>query len=94
MDSPTKKMPYLGIKKTQAETGTVCKISSFSNEEINVMDKNKVQVNNIGNERSVSFFTYEISIRGKRKVDSASRKMVLNKSHDIMGSSRSFPARK
>ena len=66
MDSPTKKMPYLGIEKTQAETGTVCKISSFSNEEINVMDKNKVQVNNIGNERSVSFFTYEIS-KCKRK---------------------------
>ena len=35
-----------------------------------------------------------VNDRGKRNVDSASRKMVLNKSHDIMGSSRSFPARK
>ena len=62
------------------------------NEEINVIDKNKVQVHNTGEKRSVDFFNHEIIIRGKRNVDSASREMVLNKSHDIMGSSRSFKA--
>ena len=75
------------------ETGTVLKMSGLSNEEINVMDKNKVQVHNIGEERSVGFFNHEISeisIHGKCNVNSASRKMVMNKSHKVMGSSRSF----
>ena len=55
-----------------------------------MIDKNKVQVHNIGEERSVGFFNHEISICGKRNVDPASRKMALNKSHGIMGSPKSF----
>ena len=77
-------------ENTEAETETVLKISSLSNEEINAMDKNKVQVHNIRQERSESFFNHEISIHSKRNVDSASRQMVLNKFHDIRVSSRSF----
>ena len=55
-----------------------------------MIDKNKVQVHNIGEERSVGFFNHQISICGKRNVDPASRKMALNKSHGIMGSPKSF----
>ena len=47
-------------------------------------------MHNIGEERSVRFFNHEICIRGKKNVESASRKMVLNKSYDIMSSARSF----
>ena len=49
-----------------------------------------MQVHNIGEEKSVGFFNHEISICSKRSVDSASRKMVLNMSHNIIGCSRSF----
>ena len=54
------------------------------------MDRNKVQVHNIGEERSVGFFNYEIGIWGKKNIESASRKMVLNKSHDLLNRAASF----
>ena len=53
------------------------------------MDKNKVQVHNKEEERSVGFFNHD-SICGKLNADSVSTKMVFNISHNIMGSSRSF----
>ena len=33
--------------------------------------------------KSVGFINYEISIRGKQNLESASRKMIINKSIDI-----------
>lgn len=77
-------------EKAETQKETVLKISSLSNKEINVMDKNKVQVHNKEEERSVGFFNHDISICGKLNADSVSTKMVFNTSHNIMGSSRSF----
>ena len=50
-------------KNAEAGTGTVLKISSLSNEETNVMDENKVQVHNVGDERGVDIFNHDISVR-------------------------------
>ena len=43
----------------------------------------KAPIHNLNEERSVGFINYEISIRGKQHVESASRKMLINKSIDI-----------
>ena len=49
------------------------------------MNQSKVPIHTIGEERSVGFFDYEIGIRGKKYVESASRKMILNKTSDLIG---------
>ena len=53
------------------DTGSVPKISSLDNDEID--DLNNVQTPNIGEEKSVVFFNYEIGIRAKINVEAASR---------------------
>ena len=44
------------------------------------MDRDKVQVHNIGEERNVGLFNYEIVIRGKKNFEAASRRTILNRS--------------
>jgi len=44
---------------------------------------NKASIHNRNEERSVGFINYEFSIRGKQNLESASRKMLINKSIDI-----------
>ena len=58
------------------------KISGLDEEELNVL--NTVQVHNLGEERNVGLFNYEISIRGKKNFEAASQKLVLNKSNDLI----------
>ena len=45
---------------------------------------NTIQVHNLGKERNVGLFNYEISIRRKKNFEAASRKLVLNKSNNLM----------
>ena len=45
---------------------------------------NEAVIHNLNEERSVGFIGYEIQIRGKRNLESASKKMVFNKSSDIL----------
>ena len=66
------------------DTGTVLKLSSLSQEEVQKMDDGKVQVHNLGEERTVGCFNYEISIRGKSNLETASRNIVLNRSADLI----------
>jgi hypothetical protein len=40
-------------------------------------------IHNLNEERSVGFINYEISIRGKQNLESASQKMIINKGIDI-----------
>ena len=54
------------------DTGPVLKISDLDEEELNVL--NIVQVHNLGEERNVGLFNYEISIRGKKNFEATSRK--------------------
>ena len=58
------------------------KIFDFDEEERNVL--NTIQVHNLGKERNVGLFNYEISIRRKKNFEAASRKLVLNKSNNLM----------
>ena len=64
------------------ETGTILKIANLTKEELTQVDK--VQVHNIGEERSVGFINYEMDIQGKKNFDSVSKKMILNKSFDLI----------
>ena len=59
------------------------KICAMTKDEISVLDKN-VQTHNIGEERNVGMINYELSIRGKGNLDSVSRKLVLNRSSDLL----------
>ena len=66
------------------DTGSVLKISALSAAELEEIDQNKVQVHNIGEERSVGLFNYETGIRGKKNIEAASRKMILSKASDLL----------
>ena len=61
----------------------VAKICTMTKDEIDTLDKN-VQTHNIGEERNVGMVNYELSIRGKGNLDSVSRKLVLNRSADLL----------
>ena len=74
------------------DTGCVLKISSLTPNEIENL--NTVQTHNIGEERSVGFFNYEIGLRGKKNVDAVSRKMILNKSKDLLSDGKKGEFRK
>ena len=58
------------------------KISNLDEEEVNVL--NTVHVHSLGEEHNVGLFNYEINIRGKKNFEIASRKLVLNKSNDLI----------
>lgn len=64
--------------KAKYDTGKILK-----NEE-NRRKLNQAPVHNLNEERSVGFINHEIQIRGKRELESASRKLVLNKSINIL----------
>ena len=66
------------------DTGSVLKISALSAAELEEIDQNKIQVHNIGEERSVGLFNYEIGIRDKKNIEAASRKMILSKASDLL----------
>ena len=60
------------------ETNSVLKIANVDDETLDKMDK-FVPVHNLGEERNVGMVNYEIDIRGKRNLASASRKIVINR---------------
>ena len=54
-----------------------------------VNDHKRVKVeqallHNLNEEKGVGFVNYEIKIKGKENLDSVSKKMVLNKSKDVL----------
>ena len=44
----------------------------------------KVPVHNLSEERSVGFVNYELHIRGRHNLECVSKKMILNKSSDML----------
>ena len=64
------------------DTGTLFKVATATDEEKEELDH--TSVHNLGEERSVGSINNEIKIRGKRNLESASRKIVLNKSIDLI----------
>ena len=69
--------------KAGDDTGTVLKIADLDKEQLHNLDTG-VPVHNIGQERSVDLFIYETGVRGKRNIDAVSRKMILNKSSNLI----------
>ena len=61
-------------------TGNVLKISEVEGNKRRKL--NQTSVHNLNEERSVGFIGYEIQIRGKKDLESASKKMIINKSSD------------
>ena len=70
-----------GTKATE-DTGMVLKMTTV--EEPKRRKLSKAPVHNLNEERSVGFISYEISIRWKWFLETASRKMLINKSKDIL----------
>ena len=70
-----------GPKATE-DTGMVLKMTTV--EELKRRKLSKAPVHNLNEERSVGVINYEISIRGKQFLETASRKMLINKSKDIL----------
>ena len=70
-----------GPKATE-DAGTVLKMTTA--EEPKRRKLSKAPVHNLNKERSVGFINYEISISGKRFLETASRKMLINKRIDIL----------
>ena len=60
------------------------KTSQLEQTEIEQINQSNVPIYNIGEERNVGFSNYEIGIREKKNVESASQKMILNKSRDLI----------
>ena len=68
--------------KSRRDTAPALKISDLGEEKFNVL--NTVQVYNLDDEHNIGLFNYEISIRGVKDFEAASRKLVLNKSNDLI----------
>ena len=69
-------------KSKDDDTGTVFKICNLTEDELEVLEK--AEIHNLGEERNVGFLNYKLDIRGKQHFETASRKMVLNKSMDLI----------
>ena len=59
-------------------------IFGFRKSAIRETDKIVVKICNMEEERNVGMINYELPIRGKRNLDSVSRKLVLNRSADLV----------
>ena len=68
--------------KADDQTGTLLKVSCI--DDIKRKKLEKAPTHNLNEERSVGFINYELQIRGKANLESASKKMVLNKSMDYL----------
>lgn len=75
-------------KEKDDDTKTVLKIGSLDKKSMEEL--NKVPIHNLGEERAVGMINYEIGLRGKQYLNTASRNMVLNKSRDLMMDSKDF----
>ena len=71
-------------KQIDDQTGTKLKISAASEEIMKKLDSKHVPLHNLGEERNVGLTNYEINIRGKRNLSSVSKKIVLNRSIDLL----------
>jgi hypothetical protein len=69
--------------KANEETGTLLKVSSVV-DAVKRRKLSKASVHNLNEERSVGFINYEIHKRGKQCWESASKKMIINKSMDLL----------
>ena len=57
-------------------------MSELSQDQLKQLDQ--AQIHNVNSERLVGYTNYEIDIRGKQNLEAVSRKMVMNKSSDLI----------
>ena len=69
-------------RKATEDTGMVLNMTTV--EEPKRKKLSNAPIHNLNEERSVGFINYEISIRVKRFLETASRKMLINKRKDIL----------
>ena len=68
---------------SEVDTNNVLKISSVKGPNKRKLDK--APVTNIAKERSVGYINYELkNIRGRKQLESASKKMIIKKSFDLI----------
>ena len=71
-----------GFGPEAASPTTTFKIAAATENEL--IKLNLTSVHNLGEERSVGSINHELGIRGKRNLEAASKKHVLNKSFDLL----------
>ena len=59
------------------DTGSLVKVSNTTEKEMTEL--NKAPVHNLAEERSVGSINNELKVRGKRNLETVSRKLILNK---------------
>ena len=64
------------------DTGSLVKVSDATEKEMEELDK--TTVHNLAEERSVGSVNNELKVRGERNLECVSRKLVLNKSFDLI----------
>ena len=65
-DFPIRRGNFWFWENANNDTGSVVRISQLEETEIEHMNQRKVPTHNIGEERNVGFFNYEIRTRGKK----------------------------
>ena len=78
----TQRGKIFGFGPEAANPTTTFKISAATENEL--IKLNSTSVHNLGEERSVGSINHELGIRGKRNLEAASKKHVLNKSFDLL----------
>ena len=78
----TQRGKIFGFGPEATEECVAFKISTASEEEMEKL--NSAPIHNLGEERSVGSINYELGIRGKRNLESSSKKLILNKSFDLL----------
>ena len=71
-----------GFRAHADDTESLVKVANATEKEMEEL--NKTTVHNLAEERSVGSINNELKIRGKRNLESVSRKLVLNKSFHLL----------
>ena len=72
-----------GQSQTAETNQDVLRVSTVNSSTLHNLNQN-APVHNIGEERNVGMVNYEVSIRGTANLPSVSRKLVINKSADLL----------
>ena len=85
----TQRGKIFGFGPEAEKSGMTFKVSTATEEEMQKL--NSTTVHNLGEERSVGNINYELGIRGKRNLEASSKKLLLNKSFDLLEKSGDHP---
>ena len=84
----TQKGKIFGFGDDKDEATTTFKVCNATDEEMEKL--NLASVHNLSEERSVGHINFELGIRGHRNLEASSKKLVLNKSFDLIDKSGSL----